>query len=366
MVFLPLVNAAVKYAILKNKLPPAEVAKRVVATIREGGVVAQKIAQVVASRPDIISDVHLLAELRELQSREISPDVHQASIATVTLDRDRGVAIKRVRDDSVIRDGELLARWLRLFRPLSRHPQFAVIVDVLETLANEIDFKSEKSKNETFRDSLSASSVVLVPETLSSTDSEVTMRIMDSTLAKDLGEEAVDVRLVRRFFQDMTMAAVRTGVVHLDLHAGNVGVTAERDAVVVYDMGSIREVDTKVTRAAFAAMIGASEYLFFDDYDGLARHLVERRIVIEVRDVRNLRLMTDVALRYSRGEATSVDIGMCLREIKGDVNVDASVFQLVQSISILEGCCKVLNPDFNVGNAFTGLRMMDMLEILEG
>ena len=55
-----------------------------------------------------------------------------------------------------------------------------------------------------------------------------------------------------------------------------------------------------------------------------------------------------------------------LREIKGDVNVDASVFQLVQSISILEGCCKVLNPDFNVGNAFTGLRMMDMLEILEG
>ena len=76
--------------------------------------------------------------------------------------------------------------------------------------------------------------------------------------------------------------------------------------------------------------------------------------------------MTDVAMRYSRGEATSVDIGMCLREIKGDVNLDASIFQLIQSISILEGCCKVLNPAFNVTNALSGANMFAILEIMEG
>jgi predicted unusual protein kinase regulating ubiquinone biosynthesis (AarF/ABC1/UbiB family) len=368
MVLVPLMTAAAQYAVLTRRgVPPEVVASRVAATIRSGGMVSQKVAQVVVSRPDIITDVDLVRELRELQSREVSPDVHQASIATVTLDRLEGTAVKCFNDASVLRDGAKLEVALRVLRPLRPAlPNLAVMVDMIETLLNELDFGSELAKNRLLRDSLDGSDCVIVPETLASSDTRVVMRIVDSVLAKDLGDRAAPLDVVNGFFRDMTMAAVRTGVVHLDLHSGNVGYCSESSKIVVYDMGSIRQVDTDVSRRAMRSMLKASELLFFGDWDGLAEYLVHRNLVVEVKDTRNLRLLTDVSMRYARGDATAVDIGMCLREIKGDVNLDASVFQLIQSISILEGCCKVLNPAFTVSRSFAGVGVFEILEILEG
>jgi predicted unusual protein kinase regulating ubiquinone biosynthesis (AarF/ABC1/UbiB family) len=363
---LPLFTAAATYYVQTRRgVPGDRIAADVSKIIRDGGVVTQKVAQIVASRPDIITDPFLLRELRELQSREISPGVHQASIATVTLDRDRGIAVKRLNDEDVLGEGRKIALVLALLRPLRNLGQMAVCVDMLDTLLNELDFESELRKNEKLRESLRRSDVVRVPQTLASTDTEVVMEIVDSVLVKDLGDSEVPLALVNAFFRDMTMAAMRTGVCHLDLHSGNVGVSADSRNVVVYDMGSIREVDIRLARKAFGAMFRASELLFFEDWDGLAEHLVRTKLVIEVKKVRNLRLLTDVSLRYARGEATSVDIGMCLREIKGDVNLDASIFQLVQSVSILEGCCKVMNPAFNVAGSFGGVGMFEIMEILE-
>jgi predicted unusual protein kinase regulating ubiquinone biosynthesis (AarF/ABC1/UbiB family) len=363
---LPLFAAAATYYVQTKKGVRGDlVAADVSRIIRNGGVVTQKVAQIVASRPDIITDLFMLTELRELQSREISPGVHQASIATVTLDRDNGIAVKRLNDEDVLTEGRNIAIALALLRPLRSLGQLAVCVDMLDTLMNELDFKSEFRKNERLREALQRSDVVEIPKTLSSTETEVVMDIVDSVLVKDLGDSEVPIALVNAFFKDMTMAAIRTGVVHLDLHSGNVGVSADLSKVVVYDMGSIREVDTRTARKALAAMLRASELLFFEDWDGLAQHLVANKLVIEVKEVRNLKLLTEVSLRYARGEATSVDIGTCLREIKGDVNLDASIFQLVQSVSILEGCCKVMNPAFNVAGSFGGVGMFEILELLE-
>ena len=366
MVFGPVVYAAVQYqALTRMGERPESVASKVAETIRAGGVVPHKMAQIAASRPDVITDKHLLRELRCLQSTEIRPDVHEASIATVTLDRTTGLATKRIKDAGVLRDGETLKAWLAVLRVFQRVPNVAVCVDMLETLSNELDFKSEKRKNELLRSSLSRSDVVIVPETLLSDKDSVVMRIQDAVLAKDL-EEPVPLAVVLGFFRDMTMAAVRTGVVHLDLHSGNVGYDSTSGRIVVYDMGSVRSVDTEVTRRAFLAAFHATELLFFEDWDGLARHLVERKVVIDVKDTRNLRRLTDVSVRYAQGHATAVDIGECLRDIKGDVSLHASIFQLIQSVSILEGCCKVLNPDFTISESLmTGASLGDLMEVLE-
>lgn len=363
---LPLFRAAATYYVqTKHGVRGDIVATDVSRIIRNGGVVTQKVAQIVASRPDIISDRYLLIELRELQSREIRPGVHQASIATVTLDRHNGVAVKRLNDEGVLAEGRKIAIALALMRPLRNIGQIAVCVDMLDTLLNELDFKSEFRKNERLREALIRSEVVEIPKTLYSTETEVVMDIVDSVLVKDLGESEVPIALVNEFFKDMTMAAMRTGVVHLDLHSGNVGVSSDLQKVVVYDMGSIREVDIRTARKAFGAMFRASELLFFEDWEGLASHLVESKLVIEVKKVRNVKLLTEVSLRYARGEATSVDIGMCLQEIKGDVSLDSSIFQLVQSMSILEGCCKVMNPAFNVAGSFGGVGLFEIMELLE-
>ncbi len=292
--------------------------------------------------------------------------MHEASIATVRIDRARGLAVKTVRSPDVLRDGAALTRWLRVLRPLRFAPKVAVVVDMLETLANELDFASELAKNRLLRGSLRGSRAVAVPETLESSPERVVMRFVQSVLAKDLGAVAAPLQLVRDFFMDVTLAAVRTGVVHLDLHSGNVGYCASTGRIVVYDMGSVREVDVAVCRRAFASMFRASELLFLDDWDGLARYLVARGLVTCVKDTRNLRLLTAVAWDYAHGAAGTLDIGRCLREIRGDVNLDASVFQLIQSISILEGVCKVLNPDFTVASSLRRLPLFDVMAIMEG
>lgn len=366
MVFGSVIYAAAQYhALTRLGERPETVASKVATTIREGGVVPHKMAQIAASRPDVVSDKYLLRELRSLQSKEIRPDVHEASIATVTLDRTTGLATKRIKDAAVLRDGDVLNAWLSVLRVFASVPNVAVCVDMLETLSNELDFESEKRKNELLRASLSRSDVIVVPETLHSGRDSVVMRIEDSVLGKDL-KEPVPLAVVLNFFRDMTMAAVRTGVVHLDLHSGNVGFNEKSGMVVVYDMGSVRSVDTAVTRRAFLAAFHATELLFFEDWEGLAKHLVSSKVVIDVRDIRNLRQLTDVSMRYAQGKATAVDIGECLRDMKGDVSLHASIFQLIQSVSILEGCCKVLNPDFTISEALmTGAALGDLMELLE-
>ena len=355
------------YAGKKVNAPETVVAQRVAATIKRGGMLSQKFAQLVASRNDVIVDMELLKELRALQSFEEAPDVHVASIASVQVDRAAGLAIKRLRDPSVLQEGPRLRAMLTLARLLARYaPQATIVVDTLETLLQELDLAGELQKNVLFKESLSGSTVTVVPTTLSSSADEVVMEYVPSVLAKDLNGTPADMALVNAFFRDVVIAAVTTGVLHLDLHSGNVGVSTDMEKIVVYDMGSIRRVDTKLTSAACLAMIGAAEHLWLEEWGQLAAYLVGAGIVTSVNDVRNLKIMVEVATAYSDGIADSVDIGNCLREVKGDVTLNGSLFQLVQSMSILEGCCKVLNPQFNMSAAMRDADMatffMDVLE----
>lgn len=348
----------------KVGVPPRLLASRVAKRVKEGGMLSQKIAQLMSARPDIIVDADIMREFRALQSVERAPGVHEASIATVHIVGD--TAIKRLRDPQVLNEGPRLQNMLYLARlGVSKIPQLRVVCDALETLLQELDLAAEFGKNELFRTSLGGSQVTLVPETLSSCDDEVIMRYVPSTLAKDLTAPA-NMEIVNAFFRDIVVSAVRSGVLHLDLHSGNVGVSLDGTQIVVYDMGSIRQVDRALTCSACVSIAGASEHLWLEEWDALAAHLVREGIVTSVKNVDNLKVMVAVATAYSEGSATYVDIGKSMQTVKGDVTLDASIFQLVQSMSILEGCCKVLNPAFNMNDALTGGNlMMDFVEIME-
>lgn len=362
-----LIAAGVEYYVGRRlRLPDAVLARGVAARLRRGGVLTQKVGQLVASRPDIIDDPCLLAELRTLQCMQTSRGVYEASIAVVHIDERAGTATKRLRDPSVAADGAHLARWLWLATLFAhRVPQMLVLTDALRTLAQELDLAGEQAKNELFLASLRGCSVTRVPRTLTSSVDAVVMEYVPATLAKDLAS-AAPLALVNAFFREIVLSAISTGVLHLDLHAGNVGVSPDRTQVVVYDMGSISCVDRAVTCKACVTFAAATELVVLGDWARLAEHLVRGGILVSVRDVQNLRLMAGVAMQYAAGAATTADIGRCLRVVKGDVNVDHSVFQLMQCISILEGTCKVMNPSFNISGAFGhpafAMRLASILE----
>jgi predicted unusual protein kinase regulating ubiquinone biosynthesis (AarF/ABC1/UbiB family) len=360
-----LLIAGVEYfAGKKGGVPSRLLASRVASRVKQGGVLSQKIAQLVSARPDIIVDADIMREFRSLQSLERSPGVHEASIAVVHIDGRN--AIKRLRDPDVLREGSSLLRLLALASVASRvFPQMRVVCDALDTLLQELDLASELKKNELFRESLNGCEVTVVPETLSSCSDEVVMRYVPSVLAKDLASPA-DIETVNAFFRDIVVSSIRTGVLHLDLHSGNVGVSPDGRHIVVYDMGSVRQVDRSLTCSACVSVAGALEHLWLEDWGALADHLVRKRIVTSVNNVDNLKIMVSVASAYAEGSATYVDVGKSMQVVRGDVNLDASIFQLVQSMSILEGCCKVLNPKFNMNAALRGGGLfMDFVEIIE-
>ena len=354
MVLLNLGLAGLEYFVgLKTGIPPKKLAGSVAARLKKGGVLTQKVAQIIASRPDVVTDAHMLRELRTLQSHETSPGVFEASIAVVHVDPTNGIAIKTLRDSSVHGDGKRLKAALKLAEFVSaRFPQMNVVTDTLHTLAQELDLEAEYDKNALFISSLEGCVVTKIPVTISSTKDAVVMEYVPSTLAKDI-TTPVDIGVVNTFFREMVLAAVSTGILHLDLHSGNVGVSPDGRSIVVYDMGSIRKVDNRVTCKACVSFAGAAEFMTLGEWEQLASHLVQNGILVSVKDVSNLKLMAEVAVRYSAGDATTVDIGRCMQVVKGDVNLSYSVYQLMQCMSILEGTCKVLNPGFNVSEAFS-------------
>jgi len=367
MALIALGTAGLEYVVGRRVGVPGPVlASRVSGHLKRGGVLSQKVGQLIASRPDIVDDVHLLKELRSLQSVETAPGVFEASIAIVQIDPVAGTATKRLRSATVAGDGTKLEFALHASKMLSlRVPQMAVITDALQTLIQELDLEGELKKNVMFVDSLAGCRTVQVPTTLTATADEVVMEYVPCILAKDV-QQPPDLEVVNAFFREIVLSAVSSGVLHLDLHSGNVGVSLDGRRIVVYDMGSIRQVNSSVTCKACIAFVGAAEFTALGEWELLADHLVRKGIVVSVRDVANLKLMASVALQYSSGDATSTDIGRCMQTIKGDVNLDQSVFQLLQCVSILEGTCKVLNPAFNIAGAFTDsaffLKMGDILE----
>lgn len=339
--------------------PSAAVARHVIVRVKQGGLVAHKIAQLVAARNDVIDDPDVLREFRSLQSREREPGVYEASIATVRVNLADNTAVKQLRCRSILAQRRSLATWLWAMRLLAaRDKRFLICVDALDTLLQEIDLRAEKAKNELFRssfDSIDASGVVQIPKTLSADDTRVVMEYMPSVLANDL-DAAIDLATVNSFFRDVVLAAITTGVVHADLHTGNIGYAPESGSIVIYDFGSIRQLDTRVISRVCRALVLACEHIFFEDWVALSRHLVANDIVSAVDDVENIRKVVAVAMQYSSGGATSLDIGRCMQEVKGDVALSESIFQLVQSISVLEGSCKVLNPEFCISDAFADAR----------
>jgi predicted unusual protein kinase regulating ubiquinone biosynthesis (AarF/ABC1/UbiB family) len=323
-------------------------AARTANIVKSGGVVPTKMAQIIALRSDVFADEHLLRELRSLQSRRVDEDTF---VATVRIHRDTNVAVKSIKCESVLRDAgalRMLAIALRVivhFAP--KHPSASLLLTV-HMLLREVDLREELDKNRMITGAFPSDTVIKIPRTYESDALSARMEYVPSVLAKDL-TSPVDIDLVNRFFADIVYAAVSAGVLHMDLHSGNVG--HDGDRIVVYDMGSVHKISKAlIWRTCCAAMEGV-ECVLFGDYERLSDSLHDQGLLTSLNDLDSLRKIMDVAFAYAAGEITASGIAKCMRQVGGDVGIDPALYQLIQSMSLLEGTCKVMNPAFTLKNA---------------
>lgn len=340
----------------KLKVPRTALVEHTVRRIRQGGVLSVKLAQSVANRKTLIDDDELGSMLADMQCLttygEDGRARHEASIAVVTQDGD-GRATKTLRDQSILGD---LSDLRRLERQLRKRGAPAVVCDTLASLVDEIDMSTELAKNRAFTGSLARCERIIIPRVHESASTRVVMDYVPSVLIKDLQRE-LPLQRVNNFFADIMLSAFTTGVFHLDLHAGNVGCTDK--GFVVYDMGSVHVVPAGRMRKLGEVLVAACEHAFFDDWQQVADALLRGNMMVTITDALELRLLMTAITSYARGDVPLEEVVAAFRTVRGGVVAESDVSRMMQSVALLEGTCKLMNPCFLPSNA---LEISDILK----
>lgn len=324
--------------------------------IREGGVLSIKLAQSIANRKTVILDDLLSASLSEMQCITTYDETsglatHQASIAVVQQIGD-GTCVKTIRDDSILSDVKDLKKLVTVLR-LLKLPN--VIHETLESLIDEINMSTERQKFISLSGSLRDCDMITVPVIKSSTVSRVEMEYVDSVLIKDMSTP-IDLDRVNEFFSQVILSAFKSGVFHVDLHAGNVGFKDDR--FVIYDMGSVNVVTDSEMQDLWQVLVNSSEHVFFEDWNEVARELLDYKVALKINDPNELKLIVNCIVAYSRGEIDLDGMMNTFKVIRGGIITSTSVSRIFQSIALLEGTCKTMNDDFVPYNA---IKLWDIL-----
>lgn len=325
------------------------------------GIVGQKCAQLVANRPDVRVPFDADGVLRDTLARvdrdATGATVVRASVATVARSPCGRYAVKTANDARTPAFASAASFAARAFAPALDELVFA-------PLADEVRLETERAKNRALRASLRGARGVVVPRVLASDRTRVVMDFERATLARDV-RAPVPMRDVCAFFVDVAGAAARTGVVHCDMHAANVGVRrgrGEGDATefVVYDFGAVREgapvvrlarpgpIARAAEAAAFGAIGGATSDAASAAWADVAVTEARAAGVLLAGSREQARALVVACAEYARGACDFEGVRPAFAAAGGDVRLAPDVSRFLGAMAVLEATCKRLNPEFTV------------------
>lgn len=222
--------------------------------------------------------------------------------------------------------------------------------DLLETVTRELDFRSEAEHMRRFREFFSGDRRrVVIPEVIAVTPRAIVMEYLPSApFSGDAG------RLMELFFAQF----FELGWLHTDMHSGNLGLDAGSDSLVLYDFGSVLEIDEDIRLCIKHLMVSylnkntavMVDYMLefgmlVGDPPPDERRMLEDFVLnildyVEVTDIR--RFTANVRnIPSPRGAPTTV--------------FRPEIFMIMRSFTLLEGLCKELDPDFVILDAVAPL-----------
>ena len=341
-----------------------------------------KIGQFLSSRSDIFGE-EIIAELKELQDNvlPLSYDkvkdslipildvttinevpIAAASIGQVHLGATNSgneivVKIKRPKIEEKIEDDfETLLFCVNILKKLSddrKIKEFEILFkEYYNLLKEEIDFKREAQNMIKFRKAFASKTYVQIPVVYPkySDSNIITMEYVPSIKIDDVqrldelsfNREKIAQKLIELFIRQV----VEFGMVHIDPHPGNVGVT-KAGKIVFYDFGMILDLDPKIKKN-FTSFLTAVYDRNVSDICDIAIEM--GLVVIEPKDVPFFKTFLISFLSY----VESADLEEFKVSYVNKLNVNSTPFLisskfvlLLRGISILEGVCKKLDPNFN-------------------
>jgi len=325
-----------------------------------------KIGQFISNRPDIFSKElsRELAPLRdnvtqfdfELVRDKIplgvtsvdSKPIASASIAQVHRAklRDRNVVLKfkrpgieaQIKEDlDLIRTGtsflslipnfgmETITPWLREFE---------------QGLIYELDFRREVRNIAMFREMYRDRTDIKIPRPYSKLSTEDVI-VMDYTPSKQIVKPFKAEILVNMFLEQL----LYEGVIHGDLHTGNMGLDPKSNALVLYDFGNIIKITDQYKTAIRDFVYGVQT----SNVDTVMENMT--RMGMKVRDPEVTRIFVKQYFEYLKTlDIRSFTVNSPeIREkaSRVPVELDPTTLTILRTYSLLEGLAKEMDPTFS-------------------
>lgn len=330
-----------------------------------------KIGQFISNRPDIFGKEFSkdLAPLRDNVTpvdfekfRSKIPkgitDVDEKPIASASIAqvhrgklKDRNIVLKfkrpgieaQIKEDlDLIRNGasllslipnfgmEFMAPWLKEFE---------------QGLLSELDFKKEIRNIAFFRDAYRDRTDVKIPRPYSKLSNENVI-VMDYAPSVSIQKPFKAERLVNMFLEQL----LYEGVIHGDLHTGNIGINTS-NSLVLYDFGNIIRITPQYKSAIRDFVYGVQT----SNVDAVIDNMI--LMGMTVRDQEVTRIFVKQYFQYLNTlDLRSFSINSPeIREkaSKVPVELDSTTLVILRTYSLLEGLCKELDPQFSYQKILT-------------
>ncbi len=331
-----------------------------------------KVGQFISNRPDIFGK-EFSAELAPLRDNvtpfefdavrdkvpegitQVDPKpIASASIAQVHRGKLKGrnIVLKfkrpgieaQIKEDlDLIRNGTSLLSLIPNFGMEAVRPW---IKEFERGLMYELDFKREIRNISFFRDMYRDRDDVKIPRPYSRLSTEDVI-VMDYTPSRPVTRPFKADRLINMFLEQL----LYEGVIHGDLHTGNLGLDTRSDALVLYDFGNI----IQVTQAYKSAIRDFVYGVQTENVDVVMDNMV--KMGMNVRDREVTKIFVKQYFDYLRTlDVRSFTVNSPeIREkaSKVPVELDSTTLTILRTYSLLEGLAKELDPAFSYQKIIT-------------
>lgn len=364
-----------------KKIPNKEVGKWTKNKLISLGPTFIKIGQFMSTRTDIFGE-EITNELKDLHdnvsplnfkdvSKYIKPNIFQyveetpiasASIGQVHRGKlitgeDIVLKIKRPNiEDQIIDDFQVLLFGLNILKTISEDrkiKEFEILFnEYFNLLKEEINFNLEANNMVKFKQNFSEKKWINIPKVYPELSDEdlIVMDYVPSIKINDIekidelkfNKERIAQKLTELFIQQV----VDFGLVHIDPHPGNVGIT-EQGKLVFYDFGMILQLDPNI-KSLFKNFLIA---VYDKDVDAIATIAVNMGLItVDRKDIPYLKTFLVSFLAYIESADIEKFAEIYLDKIRNTPTpfvISSKFVLLLRGISILEGICKRLDKDFN-------------------
>lgn len=342
-----------------------------------------KIGQFMSTRSDVFGE-EITNELKELQDN-VSPldysvvenslhDLHnhldfidpnplasasigQVHVGTLKNGENIVVKIKRPNIEQLIKDDfEMLLFGINLLKQVSddrKIKEFEILFnEYYKLLQEEVDFRMETESMQKFNNNFRSTKWVKIPKVYPElcTNNVIVMEYVPTTKIDNI--EAIDQlrfnkeKIAQKLVELLISQVIEHGLVHIDPHPGNVGIT-DNGKIVYYDFGMILNLDMKV-KENFTDFLVA---VYDKDINTICSIAIKMDlIVVEPQNIPYFKTFLVSFLSYietANLEEFKISYLSKINKTSTPFLISSKFVLLLRGISILEGVCKKLDPSFN-------------------